>query len=42
MKLQLKEIIDKGYIRTSVSPWDTPILFVNNKDGNLRLYIDYI
>jgi hypothetical protein len=32
---------DKGYIRTSVSPWGEPTLFVKNKDGTLKLCIDY-
>jgi hypothetical protein len=41
LKLQLKEMMDKGYIRPSVSPWGGPILFVKNKDGTLRLCIDY-
>jgi len=41
LKLQLKEMLDKGYIRPSVSPWGTPILFVKKKDGTLRLCIDY-
>ena len=37
LKLQLKEMLDKGYIRPSVSPWGTPMLFVKNKHGTLRL-----
>jgi len=37
LKLQLKEMLDKGYIRPSVSPWGTLILFVKKKDGTLRL-----
>ena len=41
LKLQLKEMMDKGYIRPSVSPWGAPILFVKKKDGTLRLCIDY-
>lgn len=41
LKLQLKEMLEKGYIRPSVSPWGAPILFVRKKDGNLRLCIDY-
>jgi hypothetical protein len=41
LKLQLKEMMDKGYIRTSVSPWGAPILFVKKKDGTLRQCIDY-
>jgi hypothetical protein len=41
LKLQLKEMMDKGYIRPNVSPWRAPVLFVKNKDGTLRLCIDY-
>jgi hypothetical protein len=41
IKLQLKEMMDKGYIRPSVSPWGAPVLFVNKKDGTLQLCIDY-
>ena len=41
LKLQLKEMMDKGYIRPSVSPWGAPFLFVKKKDGTLRLCIDY-
>jgi hypothetical protein len=41
IKLQLKEIMDKGYIRLSVYPWGAPTLFVKNKYGTLQLCIDY-
>jgi hypothetical protein len=41
LKLQLKEMWDKGYIRHSVSPWGAPTLVLKNKDGTLRLCIDY-
>jgi hypothetical protein len=41
LKLQLKRMMDKGYIRSSMSPWGAPILFVKNKYGTLRLCIDY-
>ena len=41
LKSQLKELIDKNYIRMSVSPWGTPVIFVKKKDGTLRLCIDY-
>ena len=34
-------MLDKGFIRPSVSPWGAPILFVRKKDGTLRLCIDY-
>jgi hypothetical protein len=40
LKLQLKEMLEKGYIRSSVSPWGAPTLFVKKKDGTLRLCID--
>ncbi|TYK21332.1 putative 22 kDa kafirin cluster [Cucumis melo var. makuwa] len=39
--MQLQELVDKGYIRPSVSPWGAPVLFVKKKDGTLRLCIDY-
>jgi len=41
LKKQLKELSDKGYIRLSASPWGSPILFVKNKDGSMRMCIDY-
>jgi hypothetical protein len=41
LKLQLKGIMEKGYIWPSVSPWGALALFVKKKDGTLRLFIDY-
>ncbi|KAL3523596.1 hypothetical protein ACH5RR_016430 [Cinchona calisaya] len=41
LKLQLEELLDKGFIRPSTSPWGAPVLFVKKKDGSLRLCIDY-
>jgi hypothetical protein len=41
LKLQLKEMWDKGYIQPSVSPWGAPTLFVKKKYGTLILCIDY-
>ena len=41
LKEQLQELLDKGYIRPSASPWGAPILFVRKKDGTMRLCIDY-
>jgi hypothetical protein len=41
LKLQLKSMMDKGYIRPNVSPWGALVLFVKKKDGTLRLCIDY-
>jgi hypothetical protein len=41
LKEQLQELLDKGYIRPSLSPWGYPALFVKKKDGSLRLCVDY-
>ena len=35
LKLQLQELLEKGFIRPSVSPWGAPVLFVKKKDGTL-------
>ena len=39
--LQLQELLDKGYIRPSVSPWGALMLFVKKKGGTMRMCIDY-
>ena len=41
LKFQLQELLDKGFVRPSVSPWGAPILFVKKKVGTLRMCIDY-
>ena len=41
LKSQLQELLDKGYIRPSHSPWGAPILFVKKKDGSMRMCINY-
>jgi hypothetical protein len=41
LKVQLNELLDKGYIRPSLSPWGCPVLFVKKKDQSLRLCVDY-
>ncbi|KAM1284906.1 hypothetical protein ACFX2J_027545 [Malus domestica] len=41
LKIQLQELLDKGFIQPSSSPWGVPVLFVRKKDGTLRLWIDY-
>jgi len=41
LKKQLQELLDKGYIRPSTSPWGCPALFVKKKDQSLRLCVDY-
>ena len=40
-KAQLEELLSKGFIRPSISPWGALVLFLKNKDGSLRLCIDY-
>jgi hypothetical protein len=41
LQMKLEELLKKGYIRPSVSPWGAPVLFVKKKDGTLRLCIDF-
>ncbi|KAJ3700836.1 hypothetical protein LUZ61_004541 [Rhynchospora tenuis] len=41
LKIQLDDLLNKGFIRPSISPWGAPVLFVRKKDGTLRLCIDY-
>ncbi|GJX11802.1 putative reverse transcriptase domain-containing protein [Tanacetum coccineum] len=41
LRSQLHELLDKGFIRPSSSPWGAPILFVKKKDGSMRMCIDY-
>ncbi|GKA48544.1 putative reverse transcriptase domain-containing protein [Tanacetum coccineum] len=39
--IQLQELLEKGFIRLSSSPWGAPVLFVKKKDGSFLMYIDY-
>ncbi|GJU72098.1 putative reverse transcriptase domain-containing protein [Tanacetum coccineum] len=41
LSAQLQELQDKGFIRSSHSPWGVPVLFVKKKDGALRMCIDF-
>ena len=41
LKKQIDELLGKGYIRPSSSPWGAPVLFVDKKDGTRRMCIDY-
>ncbi|KAL5559060.1 hypothetical protein UlMin_035271 [Ulmus minor] len=41
LQTQLQELLEKGFIRLSHSPWGAPVLFVKKKDGTLRMCIDY-
>ena len=41
LRVYLQELLDKRFIRPSVSPWGALVLFVKKKDGTLRMCIDY-
>jgi hypothetical protein len=41
LKIQLKDLLDNGFIHPSSSPWGCPVLFVSKKDKGLRLCVDY-
>ncbi|CAJ2651824.1 unnamed protein product [Trifolium pratense] len=41
LKKQLEELLEKRFVRPSVSPWGAPVLLVKKKDGSMRLCIDY-
>ena len=41
LKIQRHELLDKGFIRPNVSPWEALVLFVKKNDGSMRLCIDY-
>jgi hypothetical protein len=41
LKKQIDELLEKGYIRPSTSPWAALVLFVEKKDGTKRMCIDY-
>jgi len=41
LKVQFEELLTKGYIKPSKSPYGEPVLFVHKKDGTLRMCVDY-
>ena len=41
LKVLMEELVSKGFVRPSTSPWGAPVMFVKKKDGSLRLCIDY-
>jgi hypothetical protein len=41
LKKQIKELLEKGFIRPSSSPWGAPVIFVEKKDGTQRMCVDY-
>jgi hypothetical protein len=40
LKKQIDDLLEKGYIRPSTSPWTAPVLFIE-KDGTKKMCIDY-
>ena len=41
LKVQLQELVDKGFIRPNISPWGAPMLVVKKNDGTMRLCVNY-
>jgi hypothetical protein len=41
LKIQLNNLLDKGFIHPNSSPWGCPALFVSKKDKDLRLCVNY-
>ena len=41
LRKQLDELLEKGFIRSSTSPWGALILFSKKTDGSLRICVDY-
>ena len=41
LKKQLEELLEKKFVRPSISPWEASMLLVNKKYSSMRLYVDY-
>jgi hypothetical protein len=41
LQRQLADLLEKGFIRSSTSPWGAPTLFVSKKYGSVRMCVDY-
>ena len=41
LKEQLDELEAKGFMRESVSPWGSPVIFVDKRDGGRRMCGDF-
>jgi hypothetical protein len=41
LKEHIKELLEKGFICPSSSPWGVPVIFVLKDDGTQRFCVDY-
>ena len=41
LKVQLRELLNRGFIRLNVSSWGAPVLFDKKKDESMHFCIDY-
>jgi hypothetical protein len=41
LKEHIRELLEKGFVHPSSSPWGAPVIFVLKKDGTQRLCVDY-
>lgn len=41
LKKQIEELLDKQFIRPTISPWGALVLLVKKKDDNMGLHMDY-
>ncbi len=41
LKVQLEELLAKGYIKPNKSPYGVPVFFIHEKDGKLKMCVDY-
>jgi hypothetical protein len=41
LKEHIKELLEKGFVRPSSSPWGATVIFVPKKDGTQGLWVDY-
>jgi hypothetical protein len=41
LRKQLDDLLSKGFIKPSTSPYGAPVLFVKKKDGSLHMCVDY-
>jgi hypothetical protein len=41
LKRQINDLMERGYIHMSKSPYGAPMLFMGKKDGKLTMCIDY-